>query len=204
MSMYQRSAATLVVALAFSAATHLEAAVITDGVTATASSQLTSFNRHAINAVNGSGLTDGMHSNNPHQTMWLTTVPGFGGADTDPWYRVDLGAIYELVSFQVWNYNESGQLGRGVNAVDFLISSDGSSFTPAGTFTFAQGSGQNSYTGQSFPFIQTARYVLLDINSNWGGDGYGLSEIQFTQIPEPAVLGLLGLGMMSLMRRRQN
>ena len=187
------------------------------------SSQLLDFDREAENIANNSFDTVNEnnpdagpgHTNLPGNSMWLTTVPGFGGADTNPFVIVDLGAEYSVASFQVWNYNElNGFNTRGVQNVEILSSTTPGSgndapaagtFTSQGNFTFAQAPGTAGYVGQVLGFATpfTARYIKLDINSNWGGDGFGLSEIQFntSPIPEPASLGLIGLGAMALARR---
>ena len=81
------------------------------------------FDRQDDYIVNGSGLTGGQHANDPPDgTMWLSTGDAFGGADPNPSVTFDLGAVYTINSFNVWNYNErtvSGVdlTGRGVNRV---------------------------------------------------------------------------------------
>ena len=47
-----------------------------------------------------------------------------------------------------------------------------------------------------FSATLTARYVYLDVYSNYGGAAYGLSEIQFegTAVPEPSSALLLVMG----------
>lgn len=194
------------------------------------SSQISDFgpyNREAENISNNSFDTNGAnnpdagpgHTSDPNDSMWLTRVPGVGGSDTNPFIIVDLGAEYLVDSFHLWNYNElGGNTNRGVRAVDVLSSTgertmggDGAptadTFTLRQSFEFAQAPGTNGYTGVAYTFTSAfvARYIKLDINSSWGADGYGLSEIQFNggPVPEPASLALVAAGAGLILGRRR-
>ena len=195
------------------------------------SSQISDFgpyNREAENISNDSFDTnlsnnpdDGPgHTSDPNDSMWLTKVPGVGGSDTDPFIIVDLGAEYIVNGFHIWNYNElGGNTNRGVRLADVYSSTGdrtnaGDGPPEAGTFAlrqsfeFAQAPGTNGYTGTAYTFTTpfTTRYVKFDINSSWGADGFGLSEVQFdgTPVPEPSSLGgLLAIGAAAALRRRR-
>lgn len=171
---------------------NLDAAVVAiPTANVTASSELTSspFTRIDDHLVDGSGLTAGGHGVAPDSSMWLSTASGFGGIDADPFVTFDLGAVYTINNFHVWNYNEAGALSnRGVNAVTVQYGETPAlGSTVAGVSNFTQASGAAGYTGENFsgfaPF--EARYVKFDIDSNHG-DGssfYGLSEVQFDVEP---------------------
>ena len=184
----------------------------------TASSEISGFNRIDDHIVNGNGLTGTTHTNYPaNGNMWLSTGDGrFGGTDTDPFVLFDLGAFYEIESFQVWNYNELDVGGfngtaRGVNAVTVEYGDTAAlGSTVAGITNFAKADATATYAGEIFntftPF--TARYIKFDIDSNHGGDNnfYGLSEVRFTGtlVPSPtaALAGLVGLSGLLCRRRR--
>jgi len=152
------------------------------------------FNRIDDHIVNGHGLDGGQHTNAVKGNMWLSSGTEFGGDDPDPFVIFDLGAIYTIGSFHVWNYNENppNLTGRGVNrvSVEYGTTPDLGS-TVTGITNFAEADGTSTYPGESFekfpPF--KARYIKFDINSNHGSDNnfYGLSEVQFygELVPEP-------------------
>ena len=194
-----------------------DAALITiDPANVTASSEIPGpFNRQDDFIVNGNGLNGaGQHTAAVEPNMWLSTGTAFGGDDPDPSVIFNLGAVYTIDSFHVWNYNESppNLTARGVNGVTVEYGTTpalGSVLAEVTSFT--QADGTDTYTGENFsgfaPFV--AQYIKFDILSNHGGDNnfYGLSEVQFdgTLIPEPGslTLALLTLTAGLLLHRRR-
>ena len=179
----------------------------------TASSEIGApFNRQDDFIVDGSGLTGGQHVGAVEPNMWLSTGTGFGGVDGDPSVIFDLGAVYTINSFHVWNYNENppNLTNRGVNAVTVEYGlTAGLGSTVPGITNFTQASGLDTYAGENFsgftPF--NAQFIRFDIDSNHG-DGntfYGLSEVQFdgVLVPEPGSVALFGLGASGLLLRRR-
>ena len=180
----------------------------------TASTELGApFNRQDDFLVDGSGLAGGQHSIAVEPNMWLSAGTAFGGDDLDPFVIFDLGAVYTINSFHVWNYNESppNLTARGVNSVTVEYGETaGLGSTVPGITNFAQADGLATYAGEDFsgftPF--DARYIKFDINSNHGGDNnfYGLSEVQFDgvlAVPEPTTGALAGLSLLALTFRRR-
>ena len=184
----------------------------------TASSEIATCcaDRDPADIVNFSGRTGtagagGTHNVTPGN-MWLSTGNGFGGVDPDPWVQFDLGAVYTINSFHVWNYNEvqPNFPDRGVNAVSVQYGTTPALGSTVGGITnFARATGLNDYTGETFntftPF--NARYIKFDIDSNHG-DGatfYGLSEVEFdgVLVPEPSAFALFGLAGLGLLLRRR-
>ncbi len=218
-SLFFASAATLIsVQLVSAAVINIPAGNVT------ASSEIGApFNRQDDFIVDGSGLTGLQHNNTVEPNMWLSTGTSFGGIDPDPSMLFDLGAVYTINSFQVWNYNEvvpgSGinLTNRGVNGVTVNFGATAAlGSTVAGITNFAQADGTATYAGEVFdntdftPF--NARFIQFDIASGVGvgnhGDGntfYGLSEVQFdgVLVPEPGSAALLGLGAIALLFRRR-
>lgn len=181
----------------------------------TASSEIPGFDRIddyiVSNGLNGSGE----HSSGADGVAWLSTgnTPTFGNEDTDPSVTFDLGAVYTINSFHVWNYNENAtgiQMTRGVDAVSVEYGTTaGLGSTVPGITNFAIADGTPTYTGEDFsgftPF--NARYIKFDIDSNHGDVNvfYGLSEVQFdgVLVPEPGSMALFGLGGLALILRRR-
>jgi len=206
-------------------ATSAQAAVIVGVTIEGVSSQLDStlsFDRVAENTINSSSFEPngaGTHGSSGAQSgngMWLTN--GTFGTPNDPlpaFITFDLEDNYDLSSFTVWNYNESGATARGANGVTVSVaSSEGGSFTAlAGitTFTIAQGDAVTAF-GETFDLTALAaagnvRLLRIDITSSHGGDFdfAGLSEIRFDgeAVPEPTTTALLGLGGLALILRRR-
>jgi len=159
----------------------------------TASSEIPpGFNRLDDFIVDGSGMTGTTHGNGPPDgTMWLSRGTAFGGDDLDPSVTFDLGDVYTITSFHVWNYNElagaTDLTGRGVNGVSIEFGTTAAlGSTVAGITNFARADTTTTYAGEVFdgfaPF--TARFIKFDIDSNHGGDNnfYGLSEVRFDGI----------------------
>ena len=151
-----------------------QSAIIT-GVKARASSEF--GGRPAINAVNGSGLVGDQHGDS-FGDMWLSA-----NNDTAGTFEVDLGAVYDLTSVKVWNYNETGAFAsRGVMTANLDVATSlGSYTTHAADRALAIAPGAPGATGETIDLTGvTARFVRLDISANHGDAGFtGLSELQF-------------------------
>ena len=160
---------------------------------------------------NGTALA---HGTSPDGAMWNSGYPG-GSADIHPTIFFDLGRVYTLSSFRVWNYNENtgtDATGRGFKnvlvstSVTGAKSADGTFYADTanvagpnsdGTFDFLKAPGTSDYTGDvyTFPAPVTTRYISLTANSNYqGNDVAGLSEVRFSGNPTgPALVQITGI-----------
>ena len=144
--------------------------------------------RGAINCINGSGLTNGLHGNVGAGTMWMTNGNSIALNPKDPLpadIKFDLGSNQNLTSIHVWNYNEAGaaNLNRGCKTVEiFVASSVGGPLTSTGIFTFNVAGGLTTEAGQVIPFVQNnVRQIQFLVTANWGNATQyaGLSEVKF-------------------------
>ena len=165
-------------------------------VSATASSVQNGTGRAASKTIDGSGLREFLpgrgvyvHTNNVFEggdSMWTS-----GWGDANSTLNYDLGQIYNLAGFYVWNYNEGGEyLNAGIKEVEVLASTEGEKFEPVGTFTLERANASNDYKGQTIAFKKPvkARQIRLQIKSNYGREQSGLSEIRFANADEKYIL----------------
>ncbi|NQV35875.1 MAG: discoidin domain-containing protein, partial [Phycisphaeraceae bacterium] len=156
-------------------------------VTVTASSASNEFSI-PDRTMDGSGLgEDDAHTISP-EAMWFTAT-----GDTDPWIQYGFDTVHKLDTMKVWNSNSSAEMaiGWGVKDVQIEYSADGQNWdvlTGATQLSRAPGlPTYNQYDEIDFGGA-AARYVRLNIQSNWGGVlmSYSLSEVQFYSIPAAA------------------
>jgi hypothetical protein len=165
----------------------------------------------ATHLVDGSGLAGGSHG-----SCWVTNTCWQNDPAVDGAFPVsvtfDLGAVYLLGSIHVWNgYWADEESGRGANSVEILTSFDAGAWDNRGTFSFPMAPATlGEYTGFEIPGLNWAgtRYVQFNILSIHGSSTCGtcasLSEVRFSDVPEPGTLLLIGCGLMTLavLRRR--
>jgi hypothetical protein len=180
--------------------------------------------RPPSDVVDGTGMT-GTGITATHNTDGLDMWLGGNIVAWPKWFRVDLGASYDLENMLVWNYHRVDSdsfsfSGIGVNQVDIYYSTNSaanaSDFTglewsllgTAGTRTFTEAPETPvamTYNDDISLTGVTARVIGLDIKSNHGypADFAGLSQLQFYEVPEPATMSLLAIGGIALIRRRR-
>ena len=185
--------------LAVLAAGSAQADVVTP-VSATASSTFDNGFYDAAHLIDGSGLSsDGLHDRD-FRNMWMTDL---GVAQAELVF--DLGAVFDLSGADIWQFNYAdpypvnpnhviNTVDRGVKAFSILISLDGIAYDTVFSGTMDRANG-DPLAAQTFAFSGAARYVKLDLLSNYAEgtiyDPYatGLSEVRFTSlaaVPEPA------------------
>ncbi len=137
--------------------------------------------------VDGSGLNDeGLHGTVP-ETMWIG-APSAGELLT---LQFDFDRVYKLQEMRVWNYNVMFELmlGFGLKDVTVEYTSDDANWTVLGDYQFAQGTARNGYAANTIVDFSgvPVKAVKLTVNSGYGPMGkYGLSEVQFMEIPAQA------------------
>ena len=135
--------------------------------------------------IDGSGLdANGAHAITP-ETMWFTAA-----VDLDPWIQYEFEDVKKLDVMTVWNSNGSAEsaIGWGVKDVQIEYSVDGENWealADAHQISRAPGSPTYNQVDEIAFDGAAAKYVRLNIQSNWGGIlmSYGLSEVQFSMIP---------------------
>jgi|GEM_PF-2300955 len=172
--------------------------------------------------------TNPMHDYLPESQEWFGARKGFGSGNIVVFPRdtlvFDLGDVYELDRFALWN-EENG----GIRSASISISSDNVNFTdvlsiqPAGNpfdpdisyqpDIYNYGAGIYSFSG-----LVSAQYLKFDLvcpNNNSVYAGCSLGEIAFSvaanntsaSVPEPGSFAMMGLGLMGMLgvarRRRQ-
>ncbi|MCA9264724.1 MAG: PEP-CTERM sorting domain-containing protein [Planctomycetales bacterium] len=167
--------------------------------------------------LDGTGLTVGDVSDPStwtHNARWQDNWQGqgsyTGGNTPGAWFTADLGSIYtDLAKLYVWNVREV--LDRGMKDVDIFYSD--TTFPPTswsllGSYTIPQATGDGTPADAIIDLssIPSARYIGLDIHSNYGSTfRVGVAEMQFTVVPEPAsaLLGGLALAAIGFVVRRR-
>jgi len=198
--------------LALTAAPAAAAVITPVGVTAT--STLNTGFYSPDNLINSSGLSGRLHDNF-FGAMWASEL-GVNQAQL----TFDLGGIFSLSGASIWNYNFGNPaefqstILRGVQDFRILTSLDGLTFSEVFTGTLALGTGQ-PLGAQNFAFTDDARFVQIDILSNYGRGTYaerdwnsGLSEVRFlstSAVPEPGTwaMMLIGFGAIGFSMRRR-
>lgn len=144
------------------------------GITATATSELTSHNRFAAHAV------DGIYQDS---NFWesVGTVEGFG-TDRDPAITFDLQAIHQLDHLLIWNCHEPGP---AIKRMFIEVSLDGVNFERLpGEFAVPANLAQSP---TALPLGGwAARFVRFDILENYAG-------VVFPVVGNPAGWSLVGI-----------
>ena len=139
------------------------------------------------NTVNGSGLSDDLHST-ATGAMWLSLA----SEPNTVWIKYEFDKIYELTEMWVWNYNAESILSLyGLNEVTVEYSLDGSNWTKLDNIdVFEAAPGADDYAHNTTVDFNnaSAKFVRINAVSNQGGGGgffnqYGLSEVKFFYIP---------------------
>ncbi|MCW1923156.1 hypothetical protein OKA05_11380 [Luteolibacter arcticus] len=150
----------------------------------------------AATLVDHSGLDDQMRhdSNSGAATMWHTALVATESAPAGQipacpaWLRFDFGKPQTVDGLELWNHNQAGYTNRGLREVRVYGTMDGSKWVLLADITLKQAGG-TAEEAQVFPLKTGGKAltgVILAAKSNYGGNVYGLSEVQFTNTREVA------------------
>jgi len=163
--------------------------------------------------IDGSGLTAV-----GDVTLWTCDS---GGGDGNSWkgpagsglgpLTFDLGASYDLTLAYVWNYthNSTDYNNRQIQSFDIEVSPDNSAWSSVAAAALPNNNiNVTDQRTNSVPLVASSvQYVRFSNFASWGGGEAGLCEVRFENveappIPEPAGLGLVGLALLAVRRRR--
>ena len=138
--------------------------------------------------IDGSGLDADNHHDIAPESMWFSA-----SVDLDPWIQFEFDGVKKMESMKVWNSNGAAEsaIGWGIKEAQIETSVDGTHWDLLdGTTQFSRGPGSPTYNQYDEIDLGgvAAKYVRLDIQSNWGGIlmSYSLSEVIFYTIPVQA------------------
>ncbi|MEM8946597.1 MAG: discoidin domain-containing protein [Planctomycetota bacterium] len=163
--------------------------------------------------VDGSGLPSGFTFSSLHEgprtnNAWVSAPQATPKPDINGQIDFDLGGLYSIDSFAVWNTTFPNEV--GVNDISVETSTDGVNFSAlvGGPSSFTQGNGISTDSQQAaevFTFNQvTASHFRFNILSNFNpGLGFpnlvGLQEVAFNGISVPEPSGFVCFGLFALM-----
>jgi len=113
---------------------------------------------------------------------WISCEPTISPNPDRPvshFIMYDFGKVYSLGQMTIWNTNDPSHLDWGMREVAIDYSTNGQTWQHAGDFTLPQASGLSTYEGAEGPNLNDieARYLLITALTNYGGECYGLSEM---------------------------
>ncbi len=133
--------------------------------------------------IDGSGMSGPGNAGDTHlstgleENFWCTAV-----GDQDGWITFDLGALYDVTTMRIWNWNSAGDTGRGIKNMTVLAGPDLGSMVSQGAQLLTEATGADSYTGEDIAVsFSGVRYITFDITDNFNADAIvtGLSEVRF-------------------------
>ncbi len=108
----------------------------------------------------------------------------------------DIGHIEKLGKLYFWNYNGEGNTESGLKEVKISVSEDNVTYSAPITYQLKQATGEeglaatNLEDGSEIDLCGiSGRYLKVEAVSNYGGDGYGLSELRLFRYRQQAVEG---------------
>jgi len=144
--------------------------------------------------VDGSGLTGtgrmATHTNaNSTNLFWHSN----GSAVPGQWVEFDLGATYDVTNALIWQLAQSGLTTRGVQTFTISVAGDDRVFSAVSTTNLNIATGSPNEPVQVRPLVAgEVRFVRFTIQSNYGNQYVGLSEVRFEGAPSAPLLVPVG------------
>ena len=162
----------------------IETAVPASAIKVTASSTYGAA-QSAQNLIDGCGLNGDTHDNNQYAaTMWHTVEKAaaspVAGIQSPAWVLFDFARPQIVEKILIWNHNQANLTDRGFRKTKILGTIDGASWFSMAEVELPQANGQAGIsTAVSVSTKTPLKAVVIAADSNWGGNVYGLSEVQF-------------------------
>ncbi|OHB58344.1 MAG: hypothetical protein A2Y07_08595 [Planctomycetes bacterium GWF2_50_10] len=136
------------------------------------------------------------------------------GINGDGWIQFTFSTPQDISKMWIWNYNNPGYLSRGLKTVAVDYSTNGTTWNRLGGGDayqiLAQAPGTDGYVCNNkldLSAITGIKSIILTVKWNFGTfesvSHEGLSEVRFETVPEPVTMILLGLGGLSMIRRKR-
>lgn len=122
-----------------------------------------------------------------HNTNWFdgwisctTSVSPNATRGDIHWVMYDLGYDYPLGEINLWNCNIPDSTDMGLQNIIIDYSKDGLEWEELGNYTLTKSLGSSIYQGEEVGTFngQTARFILINGMTNYGGDCYSFSEFR--------------------------
>lgn len=128
----------------------------------------------------GNGINQKHASLNQRDTMFISNR-----GDTKGEIVFSFETFNRFGSVAIWNYNQISKLDCGVASFEISYSEDGYHYHSIGTHVLEKGMGIDSATskidGKAYLSLNgiKAKFIKINILSNYGGNQFGLSEVRF-------------------------
>jgi alpha-mannosidase len=149
------------------------------------------------NLINGAGLdAEDRHDNHQYAaTMWHTaehpaaSSPATGLPAFPAWVRFDFSKAKPIDRVLIWNHNQAALTDRGFRKTKIFGTIDGTQWPLLAEVELKRAAGQ-AEEAQVVPLANAAnksyKAITIAAESNYGGEVYGLSAVQFSKATEVA------------------
>lgn len=166
------------------------------------------------NAIDGSGLPLGFGPSSVHATYasgnhWTTASNAINNGTAKATFAFNNDVT--IGTFYMWNHLSNGVASNSLYAVtlfDLVLKDSGNNVLYS---ILNQSALPNVHTAQSFGFapvsgVRTVEFSILANGQPTNNSYTGVAEVAFDteSVPEPTVMGILGLGLVGLVKRRKS